>query len=105
MQTSCNPVFPGRQVQLTSTAKPVTPFGGLVSLVAFFDRIGLAGRISGQMPVVYTSLNAIPPAQTLVAFIVSLVAGARRLVVPSDSKPALTDRNWLRCSIFIMNRD
>ena len=86
MQTSCNPVFPGRQVQLTSTAKPVTPFGGLVSLIAFFGRIGLAGRISGQMPFVYTSPNAIPPAQTLVAFIVSVVAGARRL--------AHTD--WLR---------
>jgi len=86
MHTSCNPVFPSRQVQLTSTAKPVTPFGGLVSLIAFFERIGLAGQISGLMPFAYTSPNAIPPAQTLVAFIVSVVAGARRL--------AHTD--WLR---------
>ncbi|MEI6607369.1 MAG: hypothetical protein WCP35_18820, partial [Verrucomicrobiota bacterium] len=86
MHTSCNPVFPGRQVQLASTPKPVTPFGGLVSLIAFVERIGLAGQISGLMPFVYTSPNAIPPAQTLVAFIVSVVAGARRL--------AHTD--WLR---------
>jgi hypothetical protein len=86
MHTSCKPVFAGRQVQLTSTSKPVTPFGGLVSLIAFLERIGLAGRISGLMPFVYTSPNAIPPAQTLVAFIVSVVAGARRL--------AHTD--WLR---------
>lgn len=86
MHTSCNPVFPGRQVQLASTSKPVTPFGGLVSLIAFFERIGLAGRISALMPFAYTSPNAIPPAQTLVAFIVSVVAGARRL--------AHTD--WLR---------
>ena len=86
MQNSCNPVFPGRQVQLASTAKPITPFGGLVSLIAFFEQIGLAGQISGLMPFSYTSPNAIPPAQTLVAFIVSVVAGARRL--------AHTD--WLR---------
>ena len=86
MRTSCNPVFSGRQVQLTSTSKPVTPFGGLVSLITFFERIGLAGQISGLMPFVYTSPNAIPPAQTLMAFIVSVVAGARRL--------ANTD--WLR---------
>jgi hypothetical protein len=38
------------------------------------------------MPFTYTSNNAIPPAQTLVAFLVSVVAGARRL--------AHTD--WLR---------
>jgi hypothetical protein len=86
MQSSCNPVFRGRQVQLRATAKPITPFGGLVSLIAFFERLGLAGRIGELMPFAYTSPNAIPPAQTLVAFIVSVVAGARRL--------AHTD--WLR---------
>jgi hypothetical protein len=86
MQNFCNPVFPGRQVRLASTAKPITPFGGLVSLIAFFERIGLAGQISGLMPFSYNSPNAIPPAQTLVAFMISVVAGARRL--------AHTD--WLR---------
>ncbi len=86
MQASCNPVFSGREVQLRSTAKPITPFGGLVSLITFFEKIGLAGKISELMPFTYTSPNAIPPAQTFVAFIVSVVAGARRL--------AHTD--WLR---------
>ncbi len=86
MQTTCNPVFPGRQVHLRSTAKPVTPFGGLVSLIEFFQRIGLAGRVSDLMPFRYTSPNAVPPAHTLVAFMVSVVVGARRL--------AHTD--WLR---------
>lgn len=38
------------------------------------------------MPFSYTSPNAIPPAQTLVAFMISVVAGTRRL--------AHTD--WLR---------
>jgi hypothetical protein len=59
MQSSCNPIFPGRQVRLTSTAKPITPFGGLVSLMAFFAKIGLAGQISGLMPFTYTSRERI----------------------------------------------
>jgi len=86
MQSFCSPVFVGRQVQVRSTPKPVTPFGGLVSLISFFERIGLARKISELMPFTYTSNNAIPPAQTLVAFLVSVVAGARRF--------AHTD--WLR---------
>jgi hypothetical protein len=48
----------------------------LVSLIAFFEKIGLAGQISGLMPFTYTTPNAIPPAQTLVAFTISVVAGA-----------------------------
>lgn len=45
MHASCDPVFPGRQVRLTTTAKPITPFGGLVNFIAFFGKIGLAGQI------------------------------------------------------------
>jgi len=86
MRTFCNPVFPARQVNLAATPKPITPFGGLVSLIAFFDKIGLAERITALIPFSYTSPNSIPPAKTLVAFMISVVAGARRL--------AHTD--WLR---------
>ena len=62
MQMICNPIFPARQVRLASTEKPITPFGGLVSLIVFFEKIGWAGRISELMPFAYTSPNAIPPA-------------------------------------------
>jgi hypothetical protein len=86
IQNSRNTVFLSRQVPLTFTAKPITPFGGLVSLIVFFEKIGLAGQINGLMPFTYNSPNAIPPAQTLVPFMISVVAGARRL--------AHTD--WLR---------
>jgi hypothetical protein len=79
MQTICDPVFPARQVRLASTEKPITPFGGLVSLIVFFEKMGLAGWISELMPFAYTSPNAIPPAKTLVASMISVVAGARRL--------------------------
>ena len=41
---------PADKSKLRSTAKPITPFGGLVSLIGFFERIGLAQRISESMP-------------------------------------------------------
>ena len=50
MHSVCSPVFAGRQVQVRSTPKPITPFGGLVSLISFFERIGLARKISEAMP-------------------------------------------------------
>ena len=79
MHRVCNPFFYGRQVQVRSTPKPNTPFGGLVSLISFFERIGLASKVSEATPFVYKSNNAIPTAQSLVAFLVSVVVGARGL--------------------------
>jgi hypothetical protein len=86
MQSKFHPVFGSSQVQLRSTLKAVTPFGGLVSLIEFFSRIGLAEQIQKSMPFQLRSPNAIPPAQTLMAFLFSVVVGASRF--------AHTD--WLR---------
>jgi len=86
MQGTLNPVFSSRQLLLATTAKPVTPFGGLVSLIEFFNSLKFGEVLSGLMPFAYTSPCAIPPEQTLLAFMTSIIAGARRL--------AHTD--WLR---------
>lgn len=86
MQGTMHPVFSSRHLLLATTAKPVTPFGGLVSLIEFFNSLKLGEVLSGLMPFAYTSPNAIPPEQTLLAFMISIITGARRL--------AHTD--WLR---------
>lgn len=86
MQGTLHPVFNSRQLLLASTAKPVTPFGGLVSLIAFFNSLKLGEVLGRLMPFVYRSPNAIAPEQTLLAFVISIIVGARRL--------AHTD--WLR---------
>lgn len=86
MQGTLHPVFSSRQLLLASTAKPVTPFGGLVSLIEFFNALKLGEVLGRLMPIAYMSPNAILPEQTLLAFVISIVVGARRL--------AHTD--WLR---------
>ncbi|MEO5715535.1 MAG: hypothetical protein ABIT37_18800 [Luteolibacter sp.] len=45
------PVTPSSRADKSN---PITPFGGPVSLIAFFERIGLAGRIGELMPFTYT---------------------------------------------------
>jgi hypothetical protein len=85
-QGTLHPVFSSRQVLLASTAKPVTPFGGLVSLIEFFNLLKLGEVLGRLMPFAYTSPNAIAPEQTLFALLISIIVGARRL--------AHTD--WLR---------
>lgn len=86
MQGIINPIFTSRQVQLHTTLKPVTPFGGLVSLIEFFNTLKLGEVLGRLMPLRYSSPNAIAPEQTLFALIISIIAGAQRL--------AHTD--WLR---------
>jgi hypothetical protein len=86
MRSSFRPVFGSKPVQIRSTPKAVTPFGGLCSLFEFFNKIGLASKLQEAMPFTLTSPNAIPPAHTLMAFLSSVIAGAKRF--------AHTD--WLR---------
>lgn len=86
MHSSFRPIFGSGQVQFRSTTKPVTPFGGLVSLIEFFSKVGLAEEVQKAMPFTLRSPNAIPPAQTLMAFLFSVIVGASRF--------AHTD--WLR---------
>ena len=78
MLSSFRPVFGSKPVQIRSTPKAVTPFGGLVSLVEFFNQIGLGSKLAETMPFTLHSPNAIPPAHTVMAFVISVIAGAKR---------------------------
>ena len=78
MPASFHPPLAKKPVLLRSTARAVTPFVGLVSLLEFFHKIGLGPKLSETMPFSHTSPNSIPPAHTLMAFLCSVVAGASR---------------------------
>src|SRR4051812_42454560 len=68
----------GSSFSCRETEQALTPFGGLVVFLEFLNRIGFASKVIECMPVVHRSPNSIPPAQTWVAFLISVVAGARR---------------------------
>ena len=67
-----------RKVILRETPRAVTPWGGLSVFVAFLRGRGYGEQVRQHMPVHLESPNAIDPAQTFTAFLVSVLAGARR---------------------------
>src|SRR5918912_2242970 len=68
----------GERLNLRETERAVTPFGGLAVFVAYLNRIDLIGTLRRYMPVRYLSRNQIDPSTTLICFLVSVLAGARR---------------------------
>jgi hypothetical protein len=67
-----------RKVELRETPRAVTPWGGLVVFVEYLRKIGYVEAVGQHLPFELTSPNAIDPVQTFTAFLVSVVAGARR---------------------------
>src|SRR5260370_1639184 len=72
------PLGGGKKVELRETPRAVTPFGGLVVFFEFVRRIGYGEAVRQYLPFRLTSPNAIDPVETFTAFLVSVVAGARR---------------------------
>jgi len=68
----------GERLKLRETQRAVTPLGGIVVFVEYLNRIGLTVEFRRHMPVRYRSRNQIDPSTTLVCFLVSVLAGARR---------------------------
>jgi hypothetical protein len=68
----------GERLKLRETERAVTPFGGLAVFVEYLNRIDLIGNLRQHMPVRYLSRNQIDPSTTLVCFLMSVLAGARR---------------------------
>ena len=78
MQREITTLWGEKKVVLRETLRAVTPFGGLSVFIAFLQRIGYGRQVSECMPVHLASPNAIDPAPTYTAFLISVVAGARR---------------------------
>ena len=78
MRTEITALWGGRKVELRQTQRAVTPFGGLVVFFEFLRRIGYREAVNQHLPFRLTSPNAIHPVETFTAFLLSVVAGARR---------------------------
>jgi hypothetical protein len=67
-----------KKVVLCQTPRAVTPFGGLSVWIEFLQKIGYRQQINEHLPVHLKSPNAIPAEETFTAFLISVMAGARR---------------------------
>ena len=78
MHRKVTSLWDGKKVVLRQTPRAVTPFGGLSVFIEFLGKIGFAQQVSEHLPVRWKSPNAIPAGETFTAFVMSVVAGARR---------------------------
>lgn len=78
MRQEISAIFGGKKVELRETPRAVTPFGGLVVFLQFLSKVGYAEQVKGCLPFQLTSPNAIDPVETFTAFLISVLAGARR---------------------------
>src|ERR1700730_1744393 len=72
------PLYGGGKIKLCDTLRAVTPFGGLSVFIEFLGRIGLVAELTERAPYRANSPNHYEPGQILVAFVLSVIAGARR---------------------------
>ena len=78
MQREITPLWGEKKVVLRQTPRAVTPFGGLSVFIEFLQKIGYRQQVSEHLPVHLQSPNAIDPGETFTAFLIAVVAGARR---------------------------
>src|SRR5450755_3429842 len=83
METRSTRIFGGEVVLLQETDRALTPFGGIVVFLEFLNKIRFVKKVIGCMPVTHRSPNSIPPAQTYIAFLISVAVGARQFAQTS----------------------
>jgi DNA-directed RNA polymerase subunit N (RpoN/RPB10) len=78
VQREINALLSGERVILRETQRAVTPFGGLAVFVSFLNAIGLVEQVRQHMPIRWQSPNHIEPTGTFMAFLMSVLVGAKR---------------------------
>lgn len=66
------------KVVLRGTDRAVTPYGGLCVVAEYLKKVGYVEEVKQAMPIQLKSPNAIAPVDTYTAFLVTVLAGARR---------------------------
>jgi DNA-directed RNA polymerase subunit N (RpoN/RPB10) len=66
------------RVTLRETKRAVTPFGGVAVFVSFLQKIDLVEQLRRHMPIQWKSPNQIDPTATFLAFLMTVLVGAKR---------------------------
>ena len=78
MQRKVSVLWGEKKVVLRQTPRAVTPFGGLSAFIEFLRRVEFPEQVRRALPFSLSSPNAIPAGETFTAFLIAVVAGARR---------------------------
>jgi DNA-directed RNA polymerase subunit N (RpoN/RPB10) len=70
----------GERVILRETQRAVTPCGGVAVFITYLQKIGLVEQVRRHLPVCWKSPNHIEPTATWMAFLMSVLVGAKRFV-------------------------
>src|SRR5215217_2274135 len=73
-----NALLSDERLILRETQRAVTPFGGIAAFIFFLDKIGFVEAVRQHLPIRWRSPNQIDPSSTFTAFLISVLAGARR---------------------------
>jgi hypothetical protein len=68
----------GERLILRETKRAVTPFGGVAVFFSYLQKIDLVGQLQRHMPIRWTSHNQIDPTTSFLAFLTSVLVGAKR---------------------------
>ena len=68
----------GEWLILRETKRAVTPFGGVAVFFSYLRKIDLVGQLQRYMPIRWTSHNQIDPTTSFLAFLTSVLVGAKR---------------------------
>lgn len=72
------PKSSSRQIEIEFTDKPMTPYGGLILLARFFDKLKLRSLLASALPDQRTSPNARPVVEIAMALMAAVACGATR---------------------------
>src|ERR1035437_2640960 len=76
---------------LRETQRAVTPLGGFAVVVVFLHKLGLVEQLRQPLPIQGKSPNYIAPTATFIAFLLAVLAGAKRLAPANGLRH---DRAW-----------
>lgn len=78
MQREISAILGKGKVVLRETGRAVTPYGGVCVVAEYLKKVGYEEQVKQAMPIQLKSPNAIPPVDTYTAFLLTVLAGARR---------------------------
>jgi hypothetical protein len=78
MQRKSSPTGGATELSVEYTSKPVSGWGGLVSVFRFFDRLGVREVLSQVLPDGRSSPNQIPVLDIVLSLFVTVLTGGRR---------------------------